>query len=81
MRVRYAAAAAVVAPAAVAPAAPAAAAAVAPAVTAPVAAKPRDPAFYDEQSQRLLGLKRMRDAGAITEEEYQQKRKEILSGL
>ncbi|HEX6707340.1 MAG TPA: SHOCT domain-containing protein [Albitalea sp.] len=72
-----------------APAAPAAAAVVAPAAVAKPAPAPavapagakRDAAFYDEQSQRLLGLKRMRDAGAITEEEYQQKRKEILSGL
>ncbi len=48
--------------------------------TAP-AAKPRDPAFFEEQEQRLQALKRMRDKGLISEEEYQQKRKEILSLL
>src|SRR6185369_9115050 len=60
-----------VAPPAVAPA---------PAPAAP-AARPRDAAFYEEQAQRLKGLKMLRDQGAITEEEYQQKRKEILSTL
>jgi len=67
-------------------AAPAPAAAVAPAAAPPAApvaptARPRDAAFYEEQAQRLKGLKLLRDQGAITEEEYQQKRKEILSGL
>src|SRR6185369_6199039 len=60
--------------------APAAAAAPAPAPAAP-GARPRDAAFYEEQAQRLKGLKMLRDQGAITEEEYQQKRKEILSAL
>lgn len=48
---------------------------------APPAAPARDAAFYEEQARRLKGLKLLRDQGAITEEEYQQKRKEILSGL
>jgi len=74
------------APAAAVPlAAPAAtAAAVAPpaAVLAPVVpAKPRDAAFYDEQEFRLKTIKRLRDSNLITEEEYQQKRREILQGL
>jgi len=64
------------APAAVAaPVAPAAAAAPA------VAAKPRDAAFVDEQEFRLKTIKRLRDSGLITEDEYQQKRREILQGL
>lgn len=58
-------------PAASLPAAPA----------APAALKARDDAFYAEQAQRLKGLKSLRDQGAITEDEYQQKRKEILSTL
>ena len=70
------AAAAVAAPAAVAPAAPAPAA-------APVAPppRPRDPGFADEIEQRLLTLKRLRERGLISEEEYQQKRREILQLL
>lgn len=77
------------APAAVAPA-PAAPAAVsppavvtrpaAPAAAAP-ALRPRDPGFADEVEQRLTTLKRLRDRGLITEEEYQQKRREILQAL
>jgi len=63
------------APVVAAPAAPATMPAVAPA--APV----RDTAYYEEQARRLKGLKMLRDQGAISEEEYQQKRKEILSGL
>lgn len=60
---------------------PAAAIPVAPAaVVAPVAPS-RDDAFYAEQARRLKGLKLLRDQGAISEEEYQQKRKEILSTL
>lgn len=57
---------------------------VAPAPAAPAlvpAAKSRDAAFYEEQEQRLQALKRLRDKGLISEEEYQQKRKEILSSL
>ncbi|MBX3607520.1 MAG: SHOCT domain-containing protein [Piscinibacter sp.] len=66
-------------------AAPAAAATPAPApAAAPPAApmpRPRDPGFADEIEQRLITLKRLRDRGLITEEEYQQKRKEILQQL
>ena len=85
------AAAPIAAPAAPAPIQPRAAAAMPAAVavpaaqTAPVVApgvsKARDDAFYAEQAQRLKGLKSLRDQGAITEDEYQQKRKEILSTL
>lgn len=77
--------AAVAAPAAPAAVAPAAAptAAPAPASPAPAAApaRPRDAAFADEIEQRLTTLKRLRDKGLISEEEYQQKRKEILQLL
>ena len=76
------------APAAVtaAPMAPAApAAAPAPASMdkpAPAAApRARDAAFADEIEQRLIILKRLRDKGLISEEEYQQKRKEVLQLL
>jgi len=50
---------------------------------APAAApqQPRTPAFFEEQEQRLATLKRLRDKGLITEEEYQQKRREVLQGL
>ncbi len=65
------------APAAVAAPRPAPAAAAAP--TAP--AKPRDAAFYEEQEQRLRALKRLRDAGLISEDEYQAKRREVLGAL
>jgi hypothetical protein len=71
------AAAAVAAPPVVAPAAPVAPA-VAPATPTP---RPRDPGFADDIEQRLLILKRLRERGLISEEEYQQKRKEILSLL
>ncbi len=75
----------VVAPAPVRTAAPAAVApAVAPA-TPPAAAtapqRPRDAAFFEEQELRLRTLKRLRDSGLITEQEYQQKRKEVLEQL
>jgi len=75
-------------------AAPAAAAAVQAAVPAvpPVAAVPAAPAaaapaplsraaFGAEQEERLVTLKRLRERNLITEEEYQQKRREILNGL
>lgn len=66
----------------VAPAAAAVAAPVAPA-PAPAAAAPRvrDAAFAEEVEQRLGTLKRLRDKGLITEDEYQQKRREILATL
>lgn len=69
-------------PPAAAPAAPATAPA---APVAPAAAatplRPRDPGFADEVEQRLVTLKRLRDKGLISEEEYQQKRREILQAL
>jgi hypothetical protein len=69
-------------PAAAAPAAPA----VAPPAPAPAAERgatrpKRDEAFYEEQEQRLRALKRLRDSGLITEDEYQRKRREILDLL
>ena len=65
-----------------APAAPAAAAPAAPATPAPQPAlRPRDPGFADEVEQRLLTLKRLRERGLISEDEYQQKRREILQAL
>lgn len=66
------------APAVSAPAPAAAPAAAAPAVPL---LRPRDPGFADEVEQRLLTLKRLRDRGLISEEEYQQKRREILQQL
>lgn len=59
------------------PAAPAPQAAPTPA-PAPRAATP---ASADEIEQRLLTLKRLRERGLISEEEYQQKRREILQAL
>ena len=41
----------------------------------------RDAAFYEEQEQRLLALKRLRDKGLISEAEYQAKRQEVLGKL
>jgi hypothetical protein len=57
------------------PAAPVAAA------SAPAAPRPRDAAFFEEQELRLRALKRLRDGGLISEDEYQQKRREILEKL
>lgn len=59
---------------------------VAPAPAAPAAAaqpalRPRDPGFAEEVEQRLITLKRLRERGLISEEEYQQKRREILQAL
>jgi hypothetical protein len=54
------------------------------AVVAAPAATPapvRDPGVYQEQEQRLRGLKRLLEQGLITETEYQQKRREILQTL
>ncbi|WP_341887309.1 SHOCT domain-containing protein [Variovorax sp. YR752] len=67
------------APAAAAPRAPAARAPAPP--SAVPALRPRDPGFADEIEQRLITLKRLRDRGLISEEEYQQKRREILQAL
>jgi hypothetical protein len=41
----------------------------------------RDEQFYQAQETRLKGLKRLRDQNLISEEEYQAKRKDILSNL
>ena len=67
------------APPALLPAAPPAAKAELPAATAP--ARSPDAGFYDAQAERLKGLKRLREQGLISEEEYQQKRREILQTL
>ena len=66
---------------AAAPAAPPAAAPTAPPASAPSPQRPRDAAFFEEQELRLRTLKRLRDSGLITEQEYQQKRKEVLEQL
>lgn len=55
--------------------------AVMPAAPPAAPTRSRDTAFYEEQAQRLKGIKLLRDQGAISEDEYQQKRKEILSAL
>lgn len=68
------------APVRAAPAAVPAPAAPAPQSAAPPP-RPRDPGFADEIEQRLTTLKRLRERGLISEEEYQQKRKEILQLL
>lgn len=78
-------------PAAAVPAAAAStAAAVAAPVAAPAASGParggaaparRDPAFLEEQELRLKTLRRLRDQGLISEEEFQRKRKEVLDAL
>ena len=67
------------APAAVVPAAAAAAATPRAAPVAP--APPRDAAYFEEQELRLRTLKRLRDAGLLSEPEYLQKRKEVLDRL
>lgn len=54
----------------------------APAAPPPVpAAGGRDARFFEEQEQRLRTLKRLREQDLITEDEYQQKRREILQTL
>lgn len=62
------------APVAAAPVVPVAAPAVPPPAGSPAA-------IADEVEQRLVTLKRLRDRGLITEEEYQQKRREVLQKL
>jgi hypothetical protein len=52
---------------------------VAPAVASP--SRPRDAAFFEEQEYRLRTLKRLRDSGLISEDEYVQKRREVLGQL
>lgn len=69
-------------PAPVAPAAaPAAVAPAAPAAVAPPPQRPRDAGFFEEQEQRLRTLKRLHDNGLISDEEYRQKRYEVLQQL
>ena len=41
----------------------------------------RDPAFLEEQELRLKSLRRLRESGLISEEEYQRKRKEVIDAL
>jgi hypothetical protein len=48
---------------------------------APASAVARDKAFFDQQAQRLEGLKNLRDKNLISEAEYLQKRTEILQSL
>jgi Short C-terminal domain len=45
------------------------------------AATARDKAFFEQQAQRLEGLKALLDKGLISNAEYQQKRAEILQSL
>lgn len=73
----------VVLPAAAPGVPPRAQAAPAPAPAAPAAAPAARPApaSADEVEQRLLTLKRLRERGLISEEEFQQKRREILQAL
>lgn len=71
----------VVLPAAPAPGVPPRAQAAPPVVpAAPPTARPA-PASADEIEQRLMTLKRLRERGLISDEEYQQKRREILQAL
>jgi len=78
-----AAAAAAAAGAATPPPAPAAkpAAAPSPAVATPTPQRTRDAAFFEEQENRLRTLKRLRDGGLISEQEYEAKRREVLDQL
>lgn len=73
------------APALLAPAAAPVATPAKPETAAPSAVqsptRPADAAFYEAQGERLKGLKRLRDQGLISEEEYQQKRREIMQTL
>jgi hypothetical protein len=82
----------VTAPPAAPPTAPASAAAASPSASAPSAkttvapavaspSRPRDAAFFEEQEYRLRTLKRLRDSGLISEDEYVQKRREVLGQL
>jgi len=70
-------------PAGSAPVTPPSAVPAAPASVLPVApaTAPRVPASAEEVEQRLLTLKRLRERDLISEEEYQQKRREILQAL
>ncbi len=55
--------------------------AVAPPAAAPVVSAPQAPSPTAEVEERMTKLKEMRDKGLVTEEEFQQKRKEILGRL
>lgn len=69
------------APGAAAPAAVPAPVPAAPGAAAPAPQRPRDAGFFEEQEQRLRTLKRLHDNGLITDEEYRQKRYEVLQQL
>ncbi|MBK7276049.1 MAG: SHOCT domain-containing protein [Betaproteobacteria bacterium] len=56
-------------------------AAAAPPAAVPTPQRPRDAAFFEEQENRLRTLKRLRDGGLISEQEYQAKRREVLDQL
>lgn len=60
---------------------PAAAAPAPPPPAAPAATAARDGRFFEEQEQRLRTLKRLREQNLISEDEFQQKRREILQSL
>jgi mannose-1-phosphate guanylyltransferase len=45
------------------------------------AAAPDAEALYRNTSERLKALQKLRDTGVITEQEYQEKRREILKAL
>jgi hypothetical protein len=71
-------------PPAVAPPAGAAPAAGAAAAAAPAASPPAPPnadAIYRDASERLKALQKLRDTGVITEDEYREKRRQILDKL
>lgn len=71
-----------VAPPAAAPTPPAAAPGPTPQPATPAAPGAVDSdALYRQTAERLKVLQKLREAGVITEEEYQQKRREILKGL
>jgi len=68
------------------PATPATPSAVAPAAPAPPSAPdapaaPQSDVIFRQVAERLKALQKLRDSGVITEEEYQQKRREILKAL
>jgi hypothetical protein len=62
-------------------AAPTAAATAGPAAAAPAPAAPAMEPLQTEAEHRLATLKRLRDRGLISEEEFQEKRKEVLKQL
>jgi hypothetical protein len=52
-----------------------------PRAPAPAAAAPDAEAMYRNVSERLKALQKLRDTGVITEQEYQEKRREVLKAL